>query len=91
MYAGVEHVEVLAAECVEVAHCAAKVHLFNKGREVCHVSHFGAFSQILVAECRQLGVVSQSVGFELPFAKQWSYDRSHQATHVDEYVEDLEA
>ncbi len=44
-----------------------------------------------MAEGRELGVVGQRVHAEPPAAEHRGHEGSHQAAHVDEHIENLEA
>ena len=88
----IENFEILLAESAQIVRNRA-ARLRNKGVEV--VDHLARHAvggvQILVAERRELGVVTQIVDVEPPAAQHRCDERGNQSADIDEDVEDLEA
>ena len=92
MDAGVEHVEILGAECRDVAGGISS-HLGDEGIEVVGVLlvHVVGHAQVFMAESGELGIIGKIVDAEPPGTEHGSHERSYNATDVDEHVENLES
>lgn len=92
MDAGVEHLEVLRAERLDVSHVVTDV-LGDHRVEVVEVLivHAVSDAEILVAHCGEVSVIAHAVNAEPPAAQHGGHEGGHEATDVDEHVENLEA
>ncbi len=90
--AGVEHVEILGAECADVGR-RVTAHLGDEGIEVVGVLHVHVVAdrEVFVGEGGEIGVVGEAVDAEPPRAQHGSYEGRDEAADVDEHIENLES